>query len=268
MDSLETTKKELREHEAITNDDVGHLYVENFADRVSDRARVRTIVLTKPQIFVMADEEDRKGATSRSTAKKFLAAGQFLDLLSVFDGAKQSQGPKTSEKRTYAVCMALSVRIPRAELGLPTEMASRGDIESLPGQPDTPSSAISSIFIHLPTPNRLEPDRSDRLANTHHLLGFFASPTRNAIWIVLYTSTIGSHTLSQPDGSIAHQYPDIDLYYVSGFHKRKWKPRWEWQRNIAPAAGFGRVCVYAHSPGLGIESRLEHSSTDHARPGY
>ncbi|KAG9118488.1 hypothetical protein FRC07_006970, partial [Ceratobasidium sp. 392] len=93
MDSLEATKAQLQDHEAITNDDIGHLYVENFADR----------------IFVMADEEDRRGATSRSTAKKFLAAGQFFDLLSVFEGAKQTQGPKTSEKRTYAKWRATEI---------------------------------------------------------------------------------------------------------------------------------------------------------------
>ncbi|KAG9094276.1 hypothetical protein FRC06_010979 [Ceratobasidium sp. 370] len=93
MDSLEATKKVLRDHEAITNDDVGHLYVENFADK----------------IFVIADEEDRRGATSRSTAKKFLAAGQFFDLLSVFEGVKRTQGPKTSEKRTYAKWRATEI---------------------------------------------------------------------------------------------------------------------------------------------------------------
>ncbi|KAG8738393.1 hypothetical protein FRC10_006939 [Ceratobasidium sp. 414] len=93
MDSLEATKKALRDHEAITNDDVGHLYVENFADK----------------IFVIADEEDRRGVTSRSTAKKFLAAGQFFDLLSVFEGVKRTQGPKTSEKRTYAKWRATEI---------------------------------------------------------------------------------------------------------------------------------------------------------------
>ncbi|KAG8713744.1 hypothetical protein FRC08_012874, partial [Ceratobasidium sp. 394] len=99
MDSLEATKKVLHDHEAITNDDVGHLYVENFADK----------------IFVIADEEDRRGVTSRSTAKKFLAAGQFFDLLSVFEGVKRTQGPKTSDKRTYAVCMVSQPRHPPAD---------------------------------------------------------------------------------------------------------------------------------------------------------
>ncbi|KAB5595944.1 hypothetical protein CTheo_708 [Ceratobasidium theobromae] len=93
MDSLEATKKALRDNEAITNDAVAHLYVENFADR----------------IFVMADEEDRRGATSRSTAKKFLAAGQFFDLLSAFEGSKLTQGPKTIEKRTYAKWRATEI---------------------------------------------------------------------------------------------------------------------------------------------------------------
>ncbi|KEP47726.1 DUF605 domain protein [Rhizoctonia solani 123E] len=93
MDSLEATKLALRSHESITNEEVAYLYVENFADR----------------IFVMADEEDRRGATSRSTAKKFLAAGQFFDLLSAFDNVKSPHGPKTVEKRTYAKWRATEI---------------------------------------------------------------------------------------------------------------------------------------------------------------
>ncbi|CAE7210055.1 unnamed protein product [Rhizoctonia solani] len=93
MDSLEATKLALRSHESVTNEEVAYLYVENFADR----------------IFVMADEEDRKGAASRSTAKKFLAAGQFFDLLSAFDNVKSPHGPKTVEKRTYAKWRATEI---------------------------------------------------------------------------------------------------------------------------------------------------------------
>ncbi|KAG8762601.1 hypothetical protein FRC11_008556 [Ceratobasidium sp. 423] len=93
MDSLEATKRALRDHESIMNEEVAYLYVENFADR----------------IFIMADEEDRRGAASRSTAKKFLAAGQFFDLLSAFDNAKPSHAPKTSEKRTYAKWRATEI---------------------------------------------------------------------------------------------------------------------------------------------------------------
>ncbi|KAJ1303402.1 hypothetical protein OPQ81_011594 [Rhizoctonia solani] len=93
MDSLEATKQALRGHESVTNEEVAYLYVENFADR----------------IFVMADEEDRRGAASRSTAKKFLAAGQFFELLSAFDNVKLSQGPKTAEKRTYAKWRAAEI---------------------------------------------------------------------------------------------------------------------------------------------------------------
>ncbi|CAE6440225.1 unnamed protein product [Rhizoctonia solani] len=93
MDSLEATKLALRSHESITNEEVAYLYVENFADR----------------IFVMADEEDRRGAASRSTAKKFLAAGQFFDLLSAFDNVKSPHGPKTVEKRTYAKWRATEI---------------------------------------------------------------------------------------------------------------------------------------------------------------
>lgn len=46
MDSLEATKKLLRDHEAITNDEVGHVYVENFADRVCACTRGFVLLLT------------------------------------------------------------------------------------------------------------------------------------------------------------------------------------------------------------------------------
>ncbi|KAG9089030.1 hypothetical protein FRC07_012418, partial [Ceratobasidium sp. 392] len=53
-------------------------------------------------IFVSAGIEDRRGTTSRSTANKFLAAGQFFELLSVFEGVERSHSPKINGKQTYA----------------------------------------------------------------------------------------------------------------------------------------------------------------------
>jgi hypothetical protein len=41
MDSLEATKKALRDHESIQNEEVAYLYVENFADRVRAVAQAR-----------------------------------------------------------------------------------------------------------------------------------------------------------------------------------------------------------------------------------
>ncbi|QRV77586.1 vacuolar protein sorting-associated VTA1-like protein [Ceratobasidium sp. AG-Ba] len=141
MDSLEATKKALADREAINNDDAGHLYVENFADR----------------IFIMADEEDRRGATARSTAKKFLAAGQFYDILSVFEGTKQTQGPKTSEKRTYAKWRATEIskafrdnRTPPPPPSPGSKGASPLPISAVPTDPNGSQTLTASSVSSLP----------------------------------------------------------------------------------------------------------------------
>ncbi|KAJ3165226.1 hypothetical protein HDU88_004309 [Geranomyces variabilis] len=68
MLELEQDKTNLAGNEAITNDVVGYAHIENFALR----------------IFFNADTEDRDGRASKKTAKTFLAASMFLELLKVF----------------------------------------------------------------------------------------------------------------------------------------------------------------------------------------
>jgi vacuolar protein sorting-associated protein VTA1 len=64
----------LGNNEAITNDTIGYAHIENFALK----------------IFISADNEDRTGNASkyyiliRKTAKTFLAASIFLELLKIF----------------------------------------------------------------------------------------------------------------------------------------------------------------------------------------
>jgi vacuolar protein sorting-associated protein VTA1 len=64
----------LKENEVITDDTIGYAHVENFALK----------------IFLSADNEDREGKASkyrgliRKTAKSFLAASIFLELLKIF----------------------------------------------------------------------------------------------------------------------------------------------------------------------------------------
>jgi hypothetical protein len=67
MGSLKATREVLREHEAITRDDAGYLYVKTFANKVSDRAQAHTLMLTYPQLLVLADEEDRQGRRPRNS---------------------------------------------------------------------------------------------------------------------------------------------------------------------------------------------------------
>ncbi|KAI0639666.1 Vta1 like-domain-containing protein [Trametes polyzona] len=69
---LEQMKTELGANDAVHDEPASAAYVENFALR----------------IFAGADNEDRKGNATRNTAKKFLAAANFLELLRVFEADK------------------------------------------------------------------------------------------------------------------------------------------------------------------------------------
>ena len=73
LSSLLTTLENLRAtigpSDAINVESVAGVYVEDFALRV----------------FNVADNEDRNGKANRSTAKKFLAAATFLEVMKVFE---------------------------------------------------------------------------------------------------------------------------------------------------------------------------------------
>ncbi|RKP02351.1 hypothetical protein CXG81DRAFT_10897, partial [Caulochytrium protostelioides] len=90
MDHLEVQKKALAaDKEAVANDLVGYAHVENFALR----------------IFMAADNEDRAGRASRKTAKAFLAASIFLEILRVF----KELDDETTEKIRYAKWKAADI---------------------------------------------------------------------------------------------------------------------------------------------------------------
>ncbi|PVG02259.1 DUF605-domain-containing protein [Serendipita vermifera] len=69
MDTLEQMKDQLKDRKEINSSEAAATYIENFALKV----------------FHNADNEDRKGGSNRSTAKKFLAASNFFELLTLFD---------------------------------------------------------------------------------------------------------------------------------------------------------------------------------------
>lgn len=74
MDTLEEQKKTLADNEIVTGDDViAKAYVESVARKV----------------FAGADNEDRRGNANKSTARRFLAASNFIEVLSNF-GALES----------------------------------------------------------------------------------------------------------------------------------------------------------------------------------
>jgi vacuolar protein sorting-associated protein VTA1 len=69
LTSLESLRSSVGSSDAITVESAASAYVENFALRV----------------FASADDEDRRGLPTRKTAKKFLAASTFFDVLNVFE---------------------------------------------------------------------------------------------------------------------------------------------------------------------------------------
>lgn len=69
LTELENLRSTLGSTDAITVESASSAYVENFALKV----------------FASADNEDRRGVATRKTAKKFLAASTFFDVLNVFE---------------------------------------------------------------------------------------------------------------------------------------------------------------------------------------
>ncbi|KAF5385240.1 hypothetical protein D9615_001280 [Tricholomella constricta] len=88
---LEHLKKEIGAQDALDVESVSSAYVENFALKV----------------FAMADNEDRAGSATRSTAKKFLAAANFLEVLKIFPKAEISES--TEDKIKYAKWKAADI---------------------------------------------------------------------------------------------------------------------------------------------------------------
>jgi vacuolar protein sorting-associated protein VTA1 len=105
MDRLEEEKKQLAGAEALTSDDVAKAHIENFGLK----------------IFMNADNQDRSGTASkfvalilsansiRKTAKTFLAASMFLELLKIFGPLEEEieQKVKYSKWKTADIVKAL-----------------------------------------------------------------------------------------------------------------------------------------------------------------
>ncbi|KAF8743665.1 hypothetical protein AX14_001201 [Amanita brunnescens Koide BX004] len=91
LDLLEKMKQEIEPIDAIDNEAAGCAYVENFALRV----------------FSLADNEDRQGNATRATAKTFLVAASFLEVLNVFPKTEVSDS--IDEKIRYAKWKAADI---------------------------------------------------------------------------------------------------------------------------------------------------------------
>ena len=82
MDWLETTKKELRDNEAITNDVAAQAHLENWALK----------------LFLYADKNDRAANFSKNVVQSFFTAGLLYDILTVFGELSE----EASQNRKYA----------------------------------------------------------------------------------------------------------------------------------------------------------------------
>ncbi|KAL0088430.1 Vta1 like-domain-containing protein [Phycomyces blakesleeanus] len=131
LDSLEKLKAALgTDNEAIVDDIVGYAHVENFALKV----------------FLNADNEDRSGNASKKTAKNFLAASIFLELLKSFGDLD----PEVEAKIKYAKWKAADIMkalregrtpVPGPPGGIIEENEEVGDLPAVATAPAAPTTA-------------------------------------------------------------------------------------------------------------------------------
>ncbi|KAF8560045.1 DUF605-domain-containing protein [Imleria badia] len=121
LDALERLKKEIGPNDTIDIEPASAAYVENFALK----------------IFKMADDEDRAGNASKSTAKKFLAAANFFEVLRVFSETDVSES--TESKLKYAKWKAVDIAKAFREGRRPTPGPAGSELD-----PDLFSSLLSA----------------------------------------------------------------------------------------------------------------------------
>ncbi|THG97724.1 hypothetical protein EW026_g4329 [Hermanssonia centrifuga] len=155
---LETMKSDIGSSDAIEDEAVSCAYVENFALKV----------------FAMADNEDRRGNATRATAKKFLAAANFLEVLSVFDQSSSSAVTTTinvPEKIRYAKWKAADIAKAFREGRKPTPGAPGETIEPIHTPREEEEPVVTSIDLPPSTP----PTNT-----THHLFPGLSDDIRMA----------------------------------------------------------------------------------------
>lgn len=146
MDSLEKMKLQLGDTDAL-GDEAGQAYIENFALRV----------------FEMADREDRAGGANKGTARKFLAASCFLDLMNIFENVD----PDITQKVAYAKWRAAEISkalregrqpVPPARdspTGLEDELSAVNSDDTAPtlvGPPPTTFAKLPEVHSPRPSP--------------------------------------------------------------------------------------------------------------------
>ncbi|TFY63136.1 hypothetical protein EVJ58_g3422, partial [Rhodofomes roseus] len=140
LDALERLKSQIGDNDAVHDESAASAYVENFALKV----------------FAMADNEDRQGDASRGTAKKFLAAANFLEILRTFDKERPdtaSPAPDSAEEKIrYAKWKAAEIAKAFREGRKPTPGPAGSEPEPAPAPPSPPVDAPSLSRTTPPPP--------------------------------------------------------------------------------------------------------------------
>ena len=96
LGTLERMKKEIGPNEAVDNESVSSAYVENFALKVFATADNEDRLHNATRFVQRLTSEDGRLSLSRSTAKKFLAAAHFLEVLKTFSQSEIAEAVSSS----------------------------------------------------------------------------------------------------------------------------------------------------------------------------
>ncbi|CAK9781675.1 unnamed protein product [Cutaneotrichosporon oleaginosum] len=167
LDALEEMKAALGDNEAVTNEAVGSAHVESFALKV----------------FLGADNADRAGDFSKATIRKFVVAGQFIDVLNAFEtGMSEEMSQKAKYAKWKAADLAKCLREGRtpvpgppvdpmeAELAaLAGDVGDAGDAERRESASPAPGPSAGSAPASRPTSIAASPARSPLASPSHDL---------------------------------------------------------------------------------------------------
>ncbi|KAG2156635.1 Vta1 like-domain-containing protein [Suillus bovinus] len=150
LNALERLKVEIGPNDTIDSEPASAAFVENFALK----------------IFRIADDEDREGHATRSTAKKFLAAANFFEVLKVFPTTDISD--TIDGKIKYAKWKAADIAKAYREGRKPTPgpAGSQFDLEPLPA-----TSSASELPPRVESPQNSPPATSQSRTSpqmSHH----------------------------------------------------------------------------------------------------
>ncbi|KAI0080324.1 DUF605-domain-containing protein [Panus rudis PR-1116 ss-1] len=230
LDTLENMKKEIGPNDAIDEDSVGSAYVENFALKV----------------FARADNEDRNGKATRATAKKFLAAANFFEVLSVFSSSSSEPSSAmestTAEKIRYAKWKAADIAKAIREGRKPT-----------PG----PAAAVEDLPPPQPAPQTqpdLPPTPSTPPQHSVHIRNSSESPP-SIIRNTPPPPNLGNLSTANSQGSPAHSQHLLP----GGFTKADPKSPGSWSTAATPGTpGF------PGTPGVFVTDEPEYDAAEGA----